>query len=75
MKIQFYIYILYTGADLGFSRGRRGGGGGGGVRGFYKKFSKFCRPFFQVDQIDFSNSPKTLKRPCFGKIFAPQAKF
>ena len=38
-----------AGVDLGFSRGG--------------DFQKFCRPFFEFDQIDFPSSPEALKRP------------
>ena len=36
---------LNPGADLGFSRGEGAD---------FQKFQKLCRPFFSVDQIDFS---------------------
>ena len=43
---------MYTGANLGFSRG-------GGGADFQKNFENFDG-FFLVDQIDFSSSPKAV---------------
>ena len=41
---------------------------GGGI------FSKILSIYFYVDQIDFSSSPKALKRPCFGQSFCAAYK-
>ena len=64
--------LVPAGADLAFSRG------GGQI---FKKFEKVLS-FFKVNQIDFSSSPKALKKSCFcqifcaaGKIFKKQAIF
>ena len=48
---------LTTGADLGFSRG-----GGGRI---FKKFRKFCRPFFTSTKLIFRALPKH----CFAPIW------
>ena len=56
---------IISGADPGFSRG--------GSR-FSTNFRNFCRPFFKIDQIDFSSSPKVLFCPCFGKNFCAAGK-
>ena len=61
-----FQYSLEPGADLGFSRGGAD---------FQNKIRKFWRPFFLVDQIDFSSSPKALFSPYFGKIFCAAGKF
>ena len=63
MTILFLREYL-TGANLRFSRGKAD---------FQKTFRKFCRPFFQVEQIDFPSSQKTLKL-CFGQIFCTAGK-
>ena len=56
----------WSGAVPGFCRG------GGG---FSKIIRKFGRPFFWVDQIDFSSSPGALFCPCcFGQIFCAAGK-
>ena len=57
-------------ADLGFSRG--GGGGGGLFEGDFQKI--LTAFFFQVDQIDFSSSPKALFCPFYDKIFCAAGK-
>ena len=54
---------------IGIKGGSRIFSGGGGCGGFSKKNLKFCRPFFLVDQTDFSSSPKGLFCPYFSQIF------
>ena len=59
---------LYTGADLGFSRGGRGR--------IFRKFRKFCRPFFlRSTKLIFWALVNLYKDPILTKFSAPQAKF
>ena len=59
-------YLVYSGADLGFSR--RGAN-------FQKNFQNFDDLFFRSTKLIFRALPKHCFAPYFGKIFGAAGKF